>query len=253
MIFGLNMLVKGRMKTFFIHKNFKKVLKIAKEHADKSLFVFDMDSTLFCMKYRVQAIIAEAFHESSVLEEFSDWIKILPFIEPKVSDWSVLEVLSRYQPNMPKKLIRRIEKIWRKKFFSNDYLCFDRPYKGAPQFLQKLASLKAQIYYLTARNQALMRSGSLLSLKRWNFPLQNESHLIMKKEEPLGDADYKSQELKKLLDRFKILCFFDNEPLILNQVEKNLPEIRLFWIDSTHSKQAQVTKKALVLPPQYSF
>ena len=238
-------------------KNLEKALKIAQKYGNKSLFVFDMDSTLFCMKYRVQAIIAHAFHEPSLLEDFPNEIKNLPFIEPQVSDWSIEDVLSRYQPALPQEFLKRVEKIWRKKFFSNEYLCFDRPYPGAPQFLQKLSQLGAELFYLTARNYNSMRPGSLRSLKRWNFPLKQDEHLIMKKEGSpenfIGDADYKSRELKKLSQKFQILCFFDNEPLILNQVEKDLPQIELFWIDSTHSKQAQVTKKALVVPPEYSF
>ena len=234
-------------------ENLNKALHIAKERGSKSLFVFDMDSTLFCMKYRVRTIIAEAFHQPSILEAFSDTIKKLPFIEPNLNDWSIQEVLSRYHPAFPKELLKEIEKFWRERFFSNDYLCFDRPYEGASRFLQKLSELKAHVYYLTARRDDKMRSGSLLSLKRWNFPLKKETDLIMKKDSLLGDAEYKTQELKKLSQRFESICFFDNEPVILNQVEKSLPKLVLFWIDSAHSGRENITKKAHVLPPEYVF
>ena len=241
-----------KRKTDSPQKNLKKALQISNTKKQQAVFVFDIDSTLLCMKYRTQAIIDEALQKDFLLKEFSQDSKKLSQVKVTETDWSVVDILSRYGIK-DQKLLKKIESHWKKLFFSDKYLHLDQPYEGAVDFLNKLASQNS-IYYLTARNNDILRQGTLKSLKKWGFPLQEDCHLIMMKQSlKESDKEYKSKHLKILSKQFESVCFFENEPVILNQVNKILPHVHLFWMNSTHSRKETPPRKALTLSMDYSL
>ena len=241
-----------KTKTRSTQENLKKALQISDQKRELAVFVFDIDSTLFCMKYRTQAIINQALQEDFLLKEFTQYSKKISEIKVTETDWSIVEILSRYGVT-DKKLVQKMEFYWRRSFFSNQYLYLDQPYEGAVDFLKKLS--KSTIYYLTARNYERLRQGTLKSLNKWGFPLQKESHLIMKKtsKETETDKEYKTQYLELLSKEFESICFFENEPVILNQVSRSLAHVHLFWMNSTHSRREKAPHKALKLSMNYSL
>ena len=111
-------------------ENFKKAIQTAKQKKEKSLFAFDVDSTLFCMKYRTQAIIRDCLKDSLFCEQFPEHLNTVKQVEVTERDWSVKEIMSRYGFSTEDPLVLAIEKIWKKGFFTNNYLHLDKPYKG---------------------------------------------------------------------------------------------------------------------------
>ena len=233
--------------------NFKKALLIAERKQEKSLFVFDLDSTLFCMKYRTQAIIQDCLKSKSFYTQFPKEAQSIQKVEVTERDWSIAEIMSRYDFSPKEACVLAIEKFWRDRFFTNDYLHFDQPYKGCVHFINHISQFQAKILYLTARNKANMFEGTVQSLKKWKFPLKTEKQLIMKESTGTTDADYKTKELQKLSEKNETLIFFDNEPVILNQVERTIPGIHLFWLNSTHSRREKPPQSALPLSMDYSW
>ena len=208
--------------------------------------VFDLDSTLFCMKYRTEAIlrgfIAERAPESAR--------KKLTDLKVTERDWSVEEILFRYGFPPEDPVTKAAISYWKKRFFTNEFLLkWDRPYPGAVEYVKRMESAGAAVFYLTGRNRGAMGEGSLLSLKQWGFPAA--SRLILKENADDDDALYKAGELAKIRRQYKFIVFFENEPLILNKIAEVLPQIRLFWMDSAHSRKAQPPKSALPVPPDY--
>ena len=192
--------------------NFKKVIEIAKQKKERSLFVFDIDSTLFCMKYRTQALIDSCLRERAFCEKFKEQVGKIKEIQVTETDWSIPEIMSRYGFHPAEEIVTAVHKIWRKGFFSNDYLHLDRPYKGCVKFVQHISQLKAQVYYLTARNYHKMYEGTVQSLRQWGFPLQNTAQLIMKKDSHITDTEYKINHLQFFVEKFDSILFFENEP-----------------------------------------
>ena len=231
-------------------EHLKKALHISNTKKKQAVFIFDIDSTLLCMKFRTQAILEDLAREEFILKNFPKYSKKMAQILVTTRDWSVLEILSHYNIK-DEKLLQETNKYWRKHFFSNQYLHLDKPYPKAVDFVNKLS--KSMIYYLTARNSHRLREGTLKSLRTWGFPIQKESQLIMKEDNQESDKDYKNKHLKILAQKFETLCFFENEPVILNQASQSFPHIHLFWIDSTHSRRAKPTRKALKISMDYSL
>lgn len=231
-------------------ENLKKAIEFVRNRIGPLAVVFDLDSTLFCMKYRTEAIIKEFIRKNShnLSTETLSKIKNLKVTE---RDWSVEEILSRYNISSKEPLVKAIHKYWRNCFFTNDFLYLDRPYIGSSEYVQLLKNQGASIFYLTARNHKKMAEGSLSSLKKWGFPLESPSHLILKKDLDVEDFTYKLKELNQIQKKFKAVLFFENEPVILNAVSVELPQIKLFWMDSTHSRQQLPIKQALPVPMDY--
>ena len=236
-------------------KNLNQALSLAKKQKQDLVFVFDIDSSLLCMKYRTQAILKDVAQNEEFKKNFPNEALILEKAQVTERTWSVSEVLEPkgIPPHHP--CMDFIIEFWRKSFFSNDYLHHDKPYEGARKYLQKLEETGVSIYYLTARREDKMLEGTLKSLKAQNFPLKKREHLIMKKKEEKGvlDEDYKVFYLKELKKKFSKIFFFENEPVILNKASKLLPDVELFWVDSTHSRQATPPKSAYQIDMSWEF
>ena len=234
-----------------VTENLQEALKFTEQKEEQSLFVFDLDSTLFCMKYRTQAIIDSCLREEEFRHRFPDKIEKIKEIKVTERDWSIKEIMSRYGFSPEEPCVLFMDKYWRKGFFRNTYLHLDRPYKGCVEFIEHISSGNAIIFYLTARNRVTMLEGTIKSLKDWRFYFEDEKKLIMKESTEMEDAIYKTEALKQLKKKYKTILFFENEPVILNQVAKEIPDIHLFWIDSTHSRRAEPPEAALALPVDY--
>ena len=231
-------------------ENLKKAIELIKKHRFHVAAVFDLDSTLFCMKYRTEAII-KTFIKNNNHELSSETVSFINKLTVTERDWSVEEILARYGVSSENPLVKTLYKHWRKYFFKDDFLYLDRPYPGGSKYIKLLKEQGTSIFYLTGRNKNTMLSGSLNSLKKWNFPLEQASHLILKEDTTGEDSLYKMNELKRIQDEFKTVLFFENEPVILNVIAKELPQIKLFWMDSTHSRKQSPPKKALTIPMDY--
>ncbi len=233
-------------------KNLQKAIELTKKNQPNVAIVFDLDSTLFCMKYRTQAIINDYIQQDSFVAQSSLREK-MQSIEVTKKDWSIEEILKRYDLDKNEQLLKRLAVFWRKTFFTNDYLHYDQPYSGSIPFVKHLNDLGGIIFYLTARNLQNMEEGTLSTLKKYNCPLKTKEHLILKSNREQSDAEYKTEELKKLSQQFKTILFFENEPVILNLVNQTLKDIHLFWMNSTHSGKANPPKIALPISTEYEF
>ena len=199
----------------------------------------------FVRKYRKQAIIRSCLEEEAFCEKFSQHSDTIKKIEVTVKDWAVKEVMSRYGFSPTDPVVAAIFKIWEDKFFTNHYLHFDRPYDGCVHFVQSIFQKGVKVVYLTARKRVSMLEGTLKSLKQWGYPLEDEKNLLMKEELEMEDSVYKALHLEKFSSHFNTIAFFENEPVILNEVTRRLPQVYLFWMDSTHSHREHPPKNAV--------
>lgn len=228
----------------------QKAIQIVQKKTPSVVSVFDLDSTLFCMKYRTMAILKDSFKnlDSDLLTP--ETLNKLNKIEVTERDWAVSHILKKYDIN-DKKVLKFVTRFWSKQFHSGTYLHFDKPYLRAPEFVNHLQQLGSSIFYLTAREE-FMREASIKSLHQWNFPLETNEHLIMKDADKSSE-EYKKEALEHLYQKFSNVLFFENEPVILNFVYQHLKNVHLFWIDSTHSGEQTPMSQINRVPMDYPF
>jgi hypothetical protein len=214
-----------------------KTLLQARSSSHRIACVFDMDSTLFCVSTRTQAILRELALEESFRSQFEEVSEHLKDVKVLPSDWGLKHALKRLNLEFPEKAMNAIRAFWREHFFSSAYLVHDILYEGSAEFIRMCEELQCEIFYLTGRSDRLMRRGSLDQLKRYDFPLKRPEHLIMKTEDEQNDEDFKLNRMRALAEDFEEVYFFENEPVIVDSIRKELPQVKIIFMDSTHSSR----------------
>lgn len=200
--------------------------------------VFDLDSTLFCVSPRSEAILRDLAREPWFVEKFPQAAPILSTVKVDPSEYGIKAALMRTNLNPTPELVETVKKYWREKFFSNSHMRHDLVYPGAQQFVKRIHDAGADLYYLTGRNETLMREGTHHNLKQESFPDIPSERVMMKPSDHDSDENFKEMRLREMSSRYECIWFFENEPVIIHQVRKALPEVRIVFIDSTHSGKA---------------
>lgn len=215
----------------------KSILILAAENP-RIVCVFDLDSTLFNVSPRTQKIL----HEFAALHKPE-----LKKVEVLHTDWGIKEALLRagYQLDDSPELHKSLRDFWVDRFFSNEYLHFDVPYRGAVAFVQRLQQTGCEIHFLTGRDVARMGIGTLEVLRKWGFPATSEN-LHLKPHRSMDDHTFK---VEWVVNRFpesnNPIFFFENEPVNINSLGKLRPDIHLVLLDTTHSRKEEVTVPAI--------
>ncbi|MGE4132726.1 MAG: hypothetical protein AB7F86_13870, partial [Bdellovibrionales bacterium] len=176
--------------------------------------------------------------DPSFQSQFEKEAELLRGIEVPPTEWGIRSLLLRHRPDGPIELFHRVRDFWRKYFFSSHFLDHDKIYPFANDYVLHLQSLGAEIIYLTGRPREAMLEGTLKALEKWGFPLTKPQNLMMKTTDLESDEHFKTVVLKDLAPKFDRIWFFENEPLIIDEVRAALPEICIVYVDSVHSGKA---------------
>lgn len=215
--------------------------------------VFDLDSTLFCVSTRSQAILHDLATESWFLQQFPKAADILAKVEVHRHEYGIKESLLRVNLEATPELVQVIRKYWRAKFFSNSHMRHDLIYPGAHEFVRRVHSGGAHVHYLTGRSEALMRDGTMENLKVWSFPEIPIERVIMKPSDLHTDENFKELRLREMQQQYECIWFFENEPVIIHQVRKALPDVRIVFMDSAHSGKANPPTDLLTLRMDFTL
>lgn len=206
----------------------------------KILAIFDLDSTLFNVTKRSQEILRDFAQEPNIAHKFPYESKILTKIETFHNDWGVKRAVER-QGITNSEFFILLRDYWIEHFFSNNYLHKDFPYNGAVDFVNDIRDYGANIMYLTGRDEKSMLHGTVTSLKHWQFPLNSPGvELKLKPGKHLIDADFKLEEISRIESQHDFICFFENEPVIINRILSLRPKVHVVYMDSVHSGQEEI-------------
>ena len=229
-----------------INEVIDEILAEANEHR-RPLVIFDLDSTLYNVSLRTQAIVDAFVRDPEMRVRFAKETGILSTLKISARDWGLRQALERTGFHGSDEFRRTIREFWRSRFFSSEFLHADRPYPGSREGVARLHSAGAEILYLTGRDERNMKSGTIESLNNWGFPLRiidgAPENLIMKPVKgSIEDEDFKEVEMQKIAEKYREanheIWFFENEPLIIERVRKATPFVRIVWVDTTHSGRA---------------
>lgn len=200
------------------------------------LVIFDLDSTLFCVAPRTQQILRDFASIKEHQIAYSHECQKLKDIQTTPSDWGIREALERADIHTNSNFLVSVRQYWRKHFFSNDYLHLDQPYEGAIQFVNAVAQAGNEILYLTARDHKKMWDGTVKSLAQHGFPLPSGKVKLQLKPDPaLSDAEFKTRWIGDLSTRPINLFYFENEPVIIEEVRAHFVSVKIIFMDSVHS------------------
>jgi len=232
------------------------ILDKVKAHRDQRAatpiaVIFDLDSTLFCVSPRSQAILRELGENAEFAREFDKVAAVLRDIEVRSTDWGIREPLLRTGVTVSPEAAGRIRAYWRSRFFASGHLHHDLVYPEAPNFVRGVQALGAEIFYLTGRPEASMREGTLRALSHHGFPLVSDGHLLMKVSDSEADEHFKVVVLREMIERFSHIWFFENEPVIIHDVRRELPSVNVIFVNSVHSGKAEAPTDIVTVVADY--
>lgn len=236
----------------------QRILSSVEERAlndERMLVVFDLDSTIFDVSYRIHHILREFAQREEIRREYRFEAEKLEQLELHEKDWGIRTALERMGVTADKEsFFRKVYEYWRQEFFSNSHLHLDQPYPGAVEYVQNLYRAGAEIMYLTARDINRMGTGTEASLLQWKLPFQQPlTSLVMKPEASIEDADFKQDHLQKLDGKYPEIWFFENEPVIINRVHRTCPHVQIVFMDSVHSGREEVPEHVDRIRMKFDF
>ena len=241
-----------------ILENLLQSVKSELQKKSSILAVFDLDSTLFDVSPRIQKILEDLRDHPEIQKSYPDVVPYLKDVRTHRSDWGIKAALVRaFDRATPPSVNfhREARDFWAKHFFSNEYLHFDNPVEGAVDFVNTLHKMGVEIAYLTGRDWDRMGPGTVEVLKKWDFPVPEDStptspvRLAMKPVQGSDDSVFKSGWFDKLKPhQYSKVLFFENEPSILHSVTANHPDIEIFFMETTHSGKAEPGETWTKLP-----
>jgi hypothetical protein len=212
----------------------------------KSLAVFDLDSTLFDVSPRLERILMDFAAEPANKQRFPDQVKLFRHIKTLRTDWGIQGALIRagldgYHPDFQ----NAVKDYWHERFFSSHYLQYDQPYEGAIDYVKAMAKAGARIAYLTGRDQERMGIGSEEVLQQWDFPLiLGQADLVLKPHKSMDDALFKKDWFDEALrEGYAKIWFFENEPVNIHLIREHCPEVEVIFMDSTHAGKAEAPQE----------
>lgn len=229
---------------------YNKIKHLALVEKSNPLIIFDLDSTLFDVAPRLEKVLTDIALEPVMQEKFPSVVPHFKNIKTERQDWGFVEVLQRAgveHDNLD--LFKTVRKLWMEKFFSNEYIHYDVPYQGSVEFVRKIEQLNIPIVYLTGRDVARMERGSREVLLKWNFPLDDKkSQLVLKPDRAMDDALFKRDWIHNYISETRSPVFlFENEPVNINLIAKELPQVELVFFDSTHSRKETPPEEVFTL------
>lgn len=205
------------------------------------LVIFDLDSTLFDVTDRNRRILKEFAEHPEMKKIYPAETLVVAQAEFRGRDWGIRRPLERagVQPSTPQ-FFKDVRDFWAERFFSNEYLHYDRPYDGAQSFVQALKNAGADVMYLTGRDEIRMGSGTREVLQKWDFPVEEHGcRVILKPHSGLDDAEFKKDIMVELDPKYSEIWLFENEPVNLHLISEHMPHVHLVYFDSVHSGQME--------------
>ncbi len=204
------------------------------------LVLLDLDSTLYEVGPRTYQIMME-WAQSTLGKAYPIAQRLILQMERRDIGYSVSDTFSKLglkceQPEVIDAM-NSARSFWNERFFTSEYLKYDRPYVGASKFSQELHRLGAQIVYLTGRDEPNMGEGTRANLHRDGFPLDlSGTHLLMKRDFHLVDLEHKKAAAEYIRRYGVLVASFENEPLNLAALYEIFPDAMHVFVDTVCSE-----------------
>lgn len=213
---------------------------------DRSLVIFDIDSTLIDTSHRTAAICREFARQPShnsqfkeLCREINQWTEWVEVYHP--IDFINMHSGIKIKPHSVEEAF--ILKFWKDRFFHEDWLVHDLPYSGGKEFVTECLLRGADIAYLTGRH----KDTSIVGTKKWlathHFPLKEGSartRLMLKEHTAILDLDYKNSGLAQLKVGYDSIWFIENEVELILMALSDHQDVEAILFDSVHSGRAEL-------------
>ncbi|MCB0347767.1 MAG: hypothetical protein KDD37_02985 [Bdellovibrionales bacterium] len=209
-------------------------IQFLKNHSEK-IAVIDLDSTLYNASGRQIQIFREFASDPKFQAIFPLETAILKDITGADLAYYPVDCLKQMgHTNIHKDFSSVYHEYWSPKFFSNEYLIYDKIEDGALDFMEKLEHHGFKIIFLTGRDVARMGRGTKEQLVRDNALIKGRE-LILKPHLSEDDHSFKLRIVHGFCKNEGTgLVFIDNEAHNLNHIHQEKLPVWCVFFDTVH-------------------
>ena len=211
--------------------------RVKTTQTNSPVILLDLDSTLYEVGPRTLQILNE-WIASQEFKLFSPEIqKAFQKLELSHIGYSLKDTflnlgLTQEVPDV-RSAWESARKFWRARFFTHEYLEYDRVYPGAVEFVQGLYRQGAILVYLTGRDEPGMGDGTRLYLESHGFPWGGEkTHLLTKTSSEISDIEHKQGAAGFVKSIGQLIASFENEPPNLVALYECFPQAMHVFVDT---------------------
>lgn len=217
--------------------------------AAKPVVLLDLDSTLYEVGPRTHQILRE-WLKTPESAQFPRVHKELSRLEAQHIGYSIRDTFRAVGLHVEVPEVERAwetaKKFWAKRFFTGEYLRFDRPYPGAVEFTRRIYEMGAQIVYLTGRDEPGMGEGTRSRLLQDGFPWDvPRTHLMLKSSTAAPDLEHKLEAAEYIRGHGTLVASFENEPANLSALYGAFPDAMHVFVDTVSSDHEAVPRQGL--------
>lgn len=215
----------------------------------KPLVLLDLDSTLYEVGPRTFQILQEWLGTAEAAQ-YPQVVQSLSQLKEQQIGYSIRDLFLALQLSFEVQSVEdafhSLKDFWFKRFFTNQYLPYDRAYPGAAEYTRTLHQHGAEIVYLTGRDEPFMGDGTRANLLRDGFPWGVErTHLLMKALPSLPDLDHKKSAADYVRRHGSLVASFENEPVNLVALFDLFPNAMHVFVETVCSDHEAPARKGL--------
>lgn len=200
--------------------------------------LFDIDSTLMDTAPRNAGILAAALDEIPGLEPWKDKL----ILDGRT--WNILDPLHR-AGIQDANLLKEVERFWKTRFFTDEWVLLDEPYPGVAAFLHDLKASGFRLAYLTGRHANGMERGTRESFVRHGLPGTPAETFFFKPDFDMPDREFKESVCQQVADLGTLVVSVDNEPANVNLFRRAFPQAWIVWLDTVTSPDPEELKPGI--------
>jgi len=213
------------------------------------VLLLDLDSTLYHVESRSHQILKE-WVDSPESREFGPLREKIAEINSEHLGYSLVDTFTKFGLSVMdpavEKVLHSVQKFWGRRFFTNEYLAYDRAYEGAPEFVQEAYELGAEIVYLTGRDEPGMGKGTRNRLIADRFPFERpRTRLLLKQSFEHDDLEYKSKAADEVRSVGNLIASFENEAPNLVALSDIFPTAMHVFVDTVMSERPALPRTGL--------
>jgi hypothetical protein len=183
----------------------------------KPVVIFDLDGTLFDVTYRTMRIFEEFNEQQKIKKQFKPLAEKASTVIYDHYKYSLAETLTSFGFDRSDKetsdYLKEAERFWFDRFFTDEYVVFDRPYARAKECVDFFKNNHCHIVYLSGRDVPNMIKGTMKSLEDGGFPVHShEVSIHLKPTYGEDDLIFKKTALQQIDQVGNVVATFDNEP-----------------------------------------
>ena len=193
----------------------KELQDVVNQAEEGTVFLFDLDDTLFTTKNRNMKILTEFVSGKSNCVDIESLCRhVKRNLSSRHLEWNFTNTLKNlgFSDENIKAFAPKYKTFWGPRFFGNSYLKYDELNPGAKDYVQKIFKKGATIFYLTGRNDADMRKGTEEAIRRAGLPFDHERVHLMLKPGDADDTEFKKTVFESVAKLGRLVAAYENEP-----------------------------------------